>query len=1064
MRHGPAATPEPGADVRLAELSRAHDALQAVADALAVAHGLDEIVPTVLAIVAKTFGIEAAAYFEHTGTEGELVFLRYWLFEGRVLRADELLAADPTTPRRWVDGFSVPPAYPVAMRPATRPTAIVIDHAAGTGVPEFDDWCRAHGWELELNVPCLIRGVARGSLVLCRAAGMLYTGAEIALAEALSKQLALAVEADRLARAVREGAVEAALTRERQHAADAQAAELARSHGALQAVIDAQATARGFDEIVPIVLGIVARTFEAPATAFFERTGPDRAVVHLRHFLFKGRVLQRSELLAADPTMPRRWADGFAAPSGYPVGATGAERALLGARVFDHGAGTAVPEYDVWACGHGWPLELNLPCTVGGVARGSLVVFRGGDRPFTSAEIALAVSLANQLGLAVEADRLAQEVRARAVDAAVAGERASAADARAGELARAHGALQTVTDALAVESGFDAIVPAVLRTAARTFDAGAVGYFERIGHEGRTVVVRYWLIGDQLLRPAELAAVDPLLPAMWLGEFTVPPSMPQLGVTAAARARLGPVVSDFTADDTLPVYRDWFRGRGWPIALNVPCAVDGLALGSLVVCRAREAPYTSADVALGQGIGSQLALALQADRLARAVQDGAVESAVARERERAAEERAAGLARANATLRETANQLAGAPDLGQFLAKTLVAIAGELGADTAAVVTYDAAADGFVVSALVNRGGTVDPATLGRMRTVSARDAGAYFERVLDAPAKYAVFDVVRDRAHFWPGAADYLTARGLTTQLAFPVRLAGRVLGRISAAFAAPPSLTPVQAELVEALADQAALAIELTGLADAARTAAVTVAVTGERNALAREVHDTLAQGFSGIVMQLGAARDQLGPAADGSPALARVERLAREHLAEARRSIAALRPEAAGAGPTAHRSPASHGLAAELRRAVEGARDAHVATLDAAPEVAVAVEGTPRRLPADVELELLRVAQSALANALRHAHARQIRVELAFTTDQPAAAGDERTAPGPIKRDGGVCLTVADDGVGFDPEAAHPGRYGLVGMVERAARVGAALTVVTAPGEGTEVVAMWRPAGAR
>ena len=86
------------------------------------------------------------------------------------------------------------------MRPATRPTAIVIDHAAGTGVPEFDDWCRAHGWELELNVPCLIRGVARGNLVLCRAAGMLYTGAEIALAEALSKQLALAVEADRLAR------------------------------------------------------------------------------------------------------------------------------------------------------------------------------------------------------------------------------------------------------------------------------------------------------------------------------------------------------------------------------------------------------------------------------------------------------------------------------------------------------------------------------------------------------------------------------------------------------------------------------------------------------------------------------------------------------------------------------------------------------------------------------------------------------------------------------------------------------------------------------------------------
>ena len=112
-------------------------------------------------------------------------------------------------------------------------------------------------------------------------------------------------------------------------------------------------------------------------------------------------------------------------------------------------------------------------------------------------------------------------------------------------------------------------------------------------------------------------------------------------------------------------------------------------------------------------------------------------------------------------------------------------------------------------------------------------------------------------------------------------------------------------------------------------------------------------------------------------------------------------------------------------------------------AAAAVEVTIQGKSRRLPADVELELLRVAQAALANALRHAHARRVDVELAFTSDA------------------GVRIAVADDGCGFDPDAPHPGRFGLVGMSERAARVGAALTVVSAPGEGTEVVVMWRPA---
>jgi hypothetical protein len=199
-------------------------------------------------------------------------------------------------------------------------------------------------------------------------------------------------------------------------------------------------------------------------------------------------------------------------------------------------------------------------------------------------------------------------------------------------------------------------------------------------------------------------------------------------------------------------------------------------------------------------------------------------------------------------------------------------------------------------------------------------------------------------------------------------------------------------------------------------------------ERTRIARELHDTLAQGLAGIVMQLGAARAKLGAAgAAGGAQLDRVEGLARESLAVARRSITVLRPA--------------------RTRSRRGTR----------PRPGVRGRGGPCRVPrgrharrhrgptpgaAEVEFELLRVAQAALANAAQHAHAARIAVTLDF------GAGD---APA-------LRVAVADDGRGFDPAAPRPGRFGLVGMRERAARVGAALTLVTAPGEGTEVVVVW------
>ncbi|MFC8598858.1 sensor histidine kinase [Isoptericola sp. NPDC057191] len=217
---------------------------------------------------------------------------------------------------------------------------------------------------------------------------------------------------------------------------------------------------------------------------------------------------------------------------------------------------------------------------------------------------------------------------------------------------------------------------------------------------------------------------------------------------------------------------------------------------------------------------------------------------------------------------------------------------------------------------------------------------------------------------------------------------------------------------------------------------------AVAGERERLAREIHDTLAQGYSAIELLLRAARAQVGGDDDGArDGIDRARDVARENLAEARRFVRDLAPtDLAGAGETA--------LAAALRRVAGRTADRG----DVA--VTVTVTGAPRAVGTPVETALLRVAQSALANVTQHAGAQAAAVTLSYLDDA-------------------VALDVVDDGVGFDPaslaptsgpgrgagrgagsgtEDDAPGGYGLVAMRSRAAELGGTLSVESAPGRGT------------
>jgi signal transduction histidine kinase/ligand-binding sensor domain-containing protein len=203
-------------------------------------------------------------------------------------------------------------------------------------------------------------------------------------------------------------------------------------------------------------------------------------------------------------------------------------------------------------------------------------------------------------------------------------------------------------------------------------------------------------------------------------------------------------------------------------------------------------------------------------------------------------------------------------------------------------------------------------------------------------------------------------------------------------------------------------------------ARLRAGFAAVIEERGRLARELHDSLLQGMSAVSMQIRGLRKRLGAGAPVAKDLKVIEDVVAENLEETRRFVWNLRE-----------STADEDLAGALSRLVRRLAEGR------SVECRVEVDGSAVRLPETVEQEVTRIAQEAVTNALKHAEARHIDVRLCY----------ER---------GGLKVSVSDDGHGFDPERAHgapAGHFGLLGMRERAARVGR-LTIDSRPGAGTRV----------
>jgi signal transduction histidine kinase len=286
---------------------------------------------------------------------------------------------------------------------------------------------------------------------------------------------------------------------------------------------------------------------------------------------------------------------------------------------------------------------------------------------------------------------------------------------------------------------------------------------------------------------------------------------------------------------------------------------------------------------------------------------------------------------------------------------------------------------------------------------------------MLESPESYRTADIRQDPRFrgWWPRAHPQMRSF-----LGVPIVARGSVI----AAFYVTDKVDADEFDeadqrLIEMLAAHAAVAIENARLLERSRE----LSIVEERNRLARELHDSVSQKLFGLV--LGA--ESAGTLLDRDPEaaaeqVARLGELAQEALGELRELIFELRPA----------SLEEEGLAATLRKEVDVLRRVH------GRDIELRIAGSAN-CAAEAEGEVLRIAQEALNNALRHAEAERIELRMEA-------------------RDGRLIVTVADDGIGFDPEdrSLRARRLGLTSMEERAVALGGTLNVVSRRGEGTTV----------
>jgi PAS domain S-box-containing protein len=262
----------------------------------------------------------------------------------------------------------------------------------------------------------------------------------------------------------------------------------------------------------------------------------------------------------------------------------------------------------------------------------------------------------------------------------------------------------------------------------------------------------------------------------------------------------------------------------------------------------------------------------------------------------------------------------------------------------------------------------------------------------------------------------EYLKRKGGKRFLGVPLLVGGQVRGFVGIRHSDRAAYRPEEIELTQALAHQVMLAIQLNELAEQSQRAAV----FEERNRMARDIHDTLAQGFTGVIVQLEAAEDAFscGCRKEANDHLHRAGELARRSLSEARRSVHALRPHALQ----------EHNFWEALKGIIKNT------TFGTALHTKFEAQGKLPELPRPWQENLLHIGQEALTNTLKYARARNFETRLSYKAKE-------------------LSLELHDDGDGFRVKERHDG-VGLTGMRERVEQMGGELKITSSRGKGTKI----------
>ena len=519
---------------------------------------------------------------------------------------------------------------------------------------------------------------------------------------------------------------------------------------------------------------------------------------------------------------------------------------------------------------------------------------------------------------------------------------------------------------------------------------------------------RAGMLASVLLLNADGVHLDciagPNLPKEWAQQMANLPIGPCAGSCGTAAYRGSPVIVSDIATDPLwdvPEHRNSALKHGLRASWSNPVLSSaGKVLGTFCMYYRETRSPNSRDLELIDLATDLVRIAIERDRA-----EGAL---------RASEQVARGQVEA---LTYSLDVLATAPAPGKFLGQMLSTIGRLLGAQSVILWLLDESNDALVLRAWAE--GT--NFAMGDPEHPFIKNPSSWKEdpglrELFFSGAPVACEDVEHD-PFTSNDLREYLKAGGTKKFLRIPTLVGGRVKGFIGIRHGERPPYRPEEIELAQALAHQAMLAIQLNEFAEQSRQAAV----LEERNRMARDIHDTLAQGFTGVIVQLESAEDAMACCRrkETNEHLRRASELARRSLNEARRSVHALRPEAL------ERDNFWEALKGIVKNTT-GGTNLHTR---------FELRGRLRHLSPIWQENLLHIGQEALTNALKHARPRNFETRLIFNSKA-------------------FRLELRDDGNGFRTKDQHDG-LGLAGMRERAEQMGGTLKVASARGKGTTIV---------